>query len=473
MDGLECSEIMLSKTLTDTSYFRLEAEYYNAKGFFFPRLISGASAILGVQYGTSKICDENQTDYPVLRLNELQNGFIEKPQKYCHILSKGEYDALRLKKGDVLIIRTNGNPDLVGQAAVVMEDTNYAFASYLFRVFLNGMIDPCSLVAYLNGKYGRMEIDKNSMKGNQTNFSPAKFRDISIPRLDTSLQDLIGKVFGSAYEYRLRSGEQYSRAERLLEMHLGVNGIPEHMRSYSVRSLSASLGRTGRLDAEYYQPKYDDLHTLLQAFPTSHLGGADGIVTISKSIEPGSEYYGDTGIPFIRVSDISKTGIAAPSVKIPKTIVPSIETLYPKKDTILFSKDGSVGIAFKVEDDMQAVTSGALLHLRIKDTGKILPDYLTLVLNSPIVQLQAERDTSGAIIQHWKTGDVEDVIVPILPYDVQAKISEEVQASFSSRRRSKQLTDAAVRAVEIAIEQDEATAAAWLENKAGSIMGTE
>ena len=119
---------------------------------------------------------------------------------------------------------------------------------------------------------------------------------------------------------------------------------------------------------------------------------------ISKSIEPGSEYYGDEGVPFIRVSDVSKTGIAAPSIRIPVTTVPSIETLYPKKDTILFSKDGSVGIAYKVEADMEAVTSGALLHLRVKDPAEVLPDYLALVLNSEIVRLQAERDISGAVI---------------------------------------------------------------------------
>ena len=61
---------------------------------------------------------------------------------------------------------------------------------------------------------------------------------------------------------------------------------------------------------------------------------------------------------------------------------------------------------------MEVITSGALLHLTIKNPDEILPDYLTMVLNSPIVQLQAERDTNGAIIQHWKPSEIEKVVIP-------------------------------------------------------------
>ena len=192
---------------------------------------------------------------------------------------------------------------------------------------------------------------------------------------------------------------------------------------------------------------------------------------IRKSIEPGSEYYGDEGVPFIRVSDVTKTGIDAPSIKIPLTTVPSIEKLYPKKNTILLSKDGSVGIAYKMEDDIDAVTSGALLHLRVKNTQEVIPDYLTLVLNSEVVQLQAERDTNGAIIQHWKPGDIANVIVPVLPYDVQSEIAQKVRESFSLRRQAEKLIETAVRAVEIAIERDEAAAVEWLNQANAFITG--
>ena len=196
------------------------------------------------------------------------------------------------------------------------------------------------------------------------------------------------------------------------------------------------------------------------------LGGSNGIVCISKSIEPGSEAYQDEGIPFVRVSDVSKYEITPPEIFLSKDVVPNIASLYPKKDTILFSKDGSVGIAYKLEQDEDIVTSGALLHLTIKNTSEVLPDYLTLVLNSPVVQMQAERDSNGAVIQHWKPSEIENVIIPILGMDKQKELADMVQKSFVLRRQSKQLLEYAKQAVELAIEQGEDVALDWLNGKA-------
>lgn len=98
------------------------------------------------------------------------------------------------------------------------------------------------------------------------------------------------------------------------------------------------------------------------------------------------------------------------------------------------------------------------MHFNVINKDEILPDYITLVLNSDIVQLQAERDSSGAIIQHWKPSDIANIIIPILPYDIQLEISQKVQESFALRRKSEKLIKTAVKAVEIAIEKDESTA---------------
>lgn len=87
-----------------------------------------------------------------------------------------------------------------------------------------------------------------------------------------------------------------------------------------------------------------------------------------------------------------------------------------------------------------------------------MPDYLTLTLNSQIVQLQAERDCNGAIIQHWKPSDIEKVRIPVLDTDKQKEISDKVQESFRLRKEAKRLLEKAIKAVETAIETDEETA---------------
>ena len=91
------------------------------------------------------------------------------------------------------------------------------------------------------------------------------------------------------------------------------------------------------------------------------------------------------------------------------------------------------------------------LNITDKD---VLPDYLTLVLNSFVVKLQAERDAGGSIIQHWKPSEIEDVIIPILPPSEQVTISKMLQQSFTLRKESKRLLQEAIQIVETAIEEN-------------------
>ena len=242
----------------------------------------------------------------------------------------------------------------------------------------------------------------------------------------------------------------------MLSSALNLENFKPSSENVAIKSFSASFGFSGRLDAEFYQSKYDDLKIFLETLKTYELGD---LVNIFKSIEPGSDCYGMEGTPFIRVSDVNKFGIAEPEIKIAGNYA---ENLYPRKDTILFSKDGSIGIAYNVREDMKAITSGALLHLTIKNKSIVIPDYLTLVLNSKIVQMQAERDSNGAIIKHWKPDDIKKVVVPVVSREMQEKIAAQVAESFRLRSESEKLLYKAKAAVEIAIEQGEDAAIKFL-----------
>lgn len=213
------------------------------------------------------------------------------------------------------------------------------------------------------------------------------------------------------------------------------------------KKLSASFATSGRLDAEYYQPKYDYLRVLLSTMSTKKLGE---LVDIQKSIEPGSEAYQEEGVPFVRVADLDKFGIASSNICLNR--MDYTTTLRPKRDTILLSKDGSVGIAYKVEEDRDMITSSAILHLSVKDE-EVLPDYLTLVLNSPIVQMQAERDAGGSILQHWKPSEISEVVIPILSSSIQLELSKRVSQSFTLREEAMALLNRAKAMVEETIEK--------------------
>ena len=447
MEGLEISVVKLSEVLEDVD-LRLESEYYNSEHIVF-NSVQGCDIESFSQYGTSEDLNEEGKGFPILRLNEFDSFFISKPSKYCDLISKETFELLKLKKNDVLICRTNGNPKYVGKAAIVPKNYEYAFASYVFRLRpKTDIINSATLVSFLNSKYGRIEIEKYSMVGNQANFSPAKFRQIAIPILSKELNNKIEEIVYKSFELLEESKSLYSQAEDLLLGELGLKDWQAKNTLHTTKKFS-DFAQSGRLDAEYYQPKYDDLFEKLSCLNCKRLGK---IVSIKKSFDPGSDAYQETGIPFIRVSDISKDGIEKTELHL-SPIDFDIPELKPKKDTILFSKDGSIGIAYKVQSDLNVFTSGALLHLVTTDSS-ILPDYLTLVLNSVVVKLQAERDSNGAIIQHWKPSDIENVIIPILPEQIQKKIASLIQQSFEYKAQSKQLLEDAKRMVEEEIEKN-------------------
>ena len=185
----------------------------------------------------------------------------------------------------------------------------------------------------------------------------------------------------------------------------------------------------------------------LRDFPTATI---KEIVTIQKSVEPGSEAYQEEGIPFIRVANLSKYGISDSDVKL--DAAEFADAIRPQKDAILLSKDGSVGIAYKMEEAQNVITSSAILQLYVTSKD-VLPDYLTLVLNSVVVRLQAERDAGGSIIQHWKPSEIENVIIPILPMNEQQMIADKIQESFNLRRESEILLQKAKLLVEEIIEK--------------------
>lgn len=474
MDGLECSEIMLSAIKSSNSSVRLDSHFYEKK---YVRLKSKLCSI--PHWRLRDIVSKSiQTGHTPSMSNQAYYGgninFIKTDNLRSNRIVGPFTDTLS-ESGNAVIARTSLQPldilttiigateEVIARTALVtQEDLPANINQNIVQIRIDPEIaSPEYISIFLNTDYGRNYMRYLSRQTEQVNLNCSEVEDIVVPKFSATFQSSIENLVQKAYTVKRQAIDQYKGAETLLLSALNYHPIVQ-TQSYSEKSFFASFGVAGRLDAEYYQPKFDKLFQWLSALSTKRL---KKIVNITKSIEPGSEYYGSVGIPFIRVSDVSVTGIEEPSIRIPKTTVPSIENLYPKKDTILFSKDGSVGIAYKVEDNMEAVTSGALLHLTVKDTTEILPDYLTLLLNSDIVKLQAERDASGAIIQHWKPSDIERVVVPVLPLKMQQKIAEKVEESFSLRCQSNQLLENAKQTVEMAIEQGEDKAMRWLQEQ--------
>lgn len=358
-----------------------------------------------------------------------------------------------LNKGDIVITKV-GSPCF----ASIIEDIEFVALSRTVLGIKNiHGIDPYYLLVFLRSKYGFKQLLRERELTIQYQLTLDRVKKILVFTPSDEFQKCLSLFIQEQNIFVQKSKLLYAEAENILLKAVGLAAWKPTIKNNNTKTLKESFLVSGRIDAEYYQPKYDELSSLLT--DTKPLGE---IVSIKKSIEPGSDAYQTEGLSFIRVADLSKNGISQSAVYLDE-IEFGNEDLYPKKNTILLSKDGSVGIAYKVEEDVKSITSSAILHLTVIDKD-FLPDYLALVINSIVVKLQAERDAGGSIIQHWKPDEIKQVVIPKLDNAIQVKIAEKIQESFLLQKQSKELLEAAKKAVEIAIEQDEKTALTYLEN---------
>ena len=118
------------------------------------------------RYGTSQKSGEQ--GYPTLRIpNVIGNALDLGGMKFVAVPTV-EADRIRLVDGDLLFVRTNGNPDYVGRCAVYdagaleragFDGKNCLYASYLIRARLDQRkVAPTFLQAFLSSAEGRTRI---------------------------------------------------------------------------------------------------------------------------------------------------------------------------------------------------------------------------------------------------------------------------------------------------------------------------
>jgi restriction endonuclease S subunit len=380
-------------------------------------------------------------------------------------MPKFDYERLSkyaLKENDILVsvVGTTGN------AALITKKDLPAIFSCKSTVLRPTAINSVYLLTYINTKYGRDLLLRKERGAIQKglNLGDLETLDIFIPT-DT-FQIKIETIFRNSLDKTEKSKETYKNAENILLKEIGLVDFKTSKEPINIKSFKNSFATSGRLDAEYYQLKYEQV---VEKVKSKSFDTLNNIVCIKKSIEPGSNNYVENGLPFMRVADLSKNGLSEPQKYISEHFVKEnqekIKKLKPKKGTILFSKDGSVGIAYHLRQNYNGITSGAILHLNVKDEKRILPEYLTLALNSKVVQMQAERDAGGSIILHWRVGEIENVVVPIIDFNKQQEIADLIEQSFSLKKQSEHLLEVAKKAVEIAIEENEGKALEYIKNE--------
>jgi len=458
LEGLEISEVKLSAVL-DNKDARIDSTFYVK---MYPQNHNYVYSKIGqyidkCYYGMSIGMNEEGRGYQIYRMNELHNMLVDlEANKYADV-TQNELQPFELEDEDVLFNRTNSY-EFVGRTAIYYRNDDIArtFASYLVCFKPNKeFLLPEYLTAYLNTKQGISEIKRRSRQSiNQTNVNPEEVKEIEIPLLPMYLQEKLKANFVEANKLRNNSTKLYSEAQKILLQALGLENWQQEAKNSSVKKF-LDVQKNGRLDSEYYQPKYQEIEEKLCENRTCRVCDC---FAQNKTV---SDYSKDT-YKYIEIGDIDvSTGVAEYNI-LPTNELPANAKIAIKNGDVLVSKvrpnRGAVAIINYEFDDL--ISSGAFTVLQ--ETGGMKKEVLQLLLRTEIYRDLLLKWNVGSSYPVIKDEDVMNLVIPVIDEAIQCEIAQKVQESFALREESNRLLEAAKTAVEMAIEKDEAAALEYL-----------
>ena len=369
-----------------------------------------------------------------------------------------EEDAERLRENtihykDILIMRSGAN---VGQCAIYLEDSP-AISMSDTLIIRSRNLNPFFLAIFLNSRYGKALIERGKYGSAQPHIAPPFLYQIPVPNWE-DLQTEIEKIYLRSKELTELSKTRYAEAEPLLLGELGLaDWQPKHTLAFATDY--ASMQRAERIDADYFQPRYDDIIRAIKSYP-----GGWGVVANQVHLkdsnfkpEPETEYK------YIELANIGSSGeikdcMVAQGQDLPSRARCKVNT----GDVIASSVEGSLeSIALVTKEYDDALCSTGFHTVK---PGALNSETLLVFLKSGVGQLQLKKGCSGTILTAINRDEFGRIILPTIRAEKQAEIQQKVIESFNLRKHAKDLLECAKRAVDIAIEQDEQTAIDWLES---------
>ena len=176
-----------------------------------------------VKYGTSKASSDS--GFVTLRIPNVIGDSISYEDLVSVPLETDEAARYTLQDGDLLFVRTNGNPEYIGRSGVFdsslarrnrLEANNIIFASYLIRVRLKpGTLNPYYVAAYLRTPHGRADVMRQAKtSAGQFNINTQGLKSLSIPMFSDKLQS---EFLNHVMEVEELKRSKYAESDKILK----------------------------------------------------------------------------------------------------------------------------------------------------------------------------------------------------------------------------------------------------------------
>lgn len=392
-------------------------------------------------------------DIAFIRVQNIKGGFDINDNDLVYISNKDneKIKSSSLQEGDLILSKVGNSIGYFAKVSSDLGKCNISENNIGIKLSSYSDIEKSFILTYLNAKYANKLVLRRKSGNAQPKINVDDLCRIPIlifPKLSENIHNLI-----QLHEaYLNQSILSYKQAEDILNKELGITNI-ENTKNYSVKSFSESFGESNRLDAEYYQDKYDSIKELLDT---------------KENVQSLCHIYDNNYIPtnkqkyqYIELSNIGVNGeISGVEFFNGKELPTRARRLVKKNQVIISSVEGSLqSCALITEEYNGALCSNGFF---IIDSDCISSETLLILFKSVPIQSLLKQRCSGTILTAISNDELKKIPLPFIKLIVQKEITQKVQESFKLRKDSKNLINVAIRAVEIAIEKNEEYASQWL-----------
>lgn len=460
MDGIECS--IISKSELERT-LRIDSEFYQKRYLIadqkmrsldYHSLVRYVDVSDGNHAGISdKFTDEG---VPYYRGQDSGTFFIENSNPIC--IDKDSFkmpimSRSHLKKNDVLLSIVG----TIGAVSLVYSNRE-ATCSCKLAILRPKNADNAELLAvFLNSKYGQMQIARYTRGAVQKGLILEDMDQLIMPKFGEDFRSAICSLVVRAFEQDASANVSITDAQAMLSACLDLTDGKTPNMPIAVKKLSESLMKSGRLDAEYYQPKYEGI--------TKSLHTTEIVQSICNRI------YDDNYVPqedseyrYIELANVGNNGIISGVETIAGRDLPSRARRKVRKGQVIISSiEGSLQSCALITDEYD----GALCSTGffVMDSDRMNSETLLVLFKSEPIQALLKQRCSGTILTAISKDELLNMPLPYIDEDIQKQIAAKIQESFDLRRKSKELLEYAKQAVEMAIEQGEEAALEWLSDK--------
>jgi restriction endonuclease S subunit len=454
LKGLEVSEVLLSEAISITGEIRWDSEYYQKKYLVNEMIIKKHDTKTFkelcnfIKKGIFDLSPDNYLEkgVPLIRTSEIKNPTIDfSSTAFISDEVNKENIKTNLLPNDLVFTKIGA---YIGDVALLPNTFSlYNFSQNVAGASVKNKEYSAYYLTFFLSKIGKNQILRSIMLSGQGKIELEDIRNYKIPIVSEKFIKKIKNLFEERENLIKKSTSFYYQAEELLLKNIGLKDFRASKKGNNIKSIKVSFLKTGRLDAEYYQLKYEEYFEIIERYSNGYdkLNNVCNLKDNNFIPKETKEYQ------YIELSNIGSSGnITDCMYAIGKELPSRARRKVKTKDVIISSIEGSLESCALVTDDYNDALCSTGFY--VINSHMINSETLLVLFKSEIMQNLLKQNCSGTILTAINKQDFLQIPVPLIDNKIQQKIKDFIQESFELRRESEKLLEKAKEMVEKEIE---------------------